>query len=262
MTLPHRAAVAVADGLGSAQLASVGARTAVCSVLRAVSSVSALPDQLEMLSCVSHARRAVSEIARRSKREVRQFGTTLGVALLTEDCVFVAQVGDCLAIAEAADHSFSTIAPPEKFEYVNQTRSLSADDLRPEHVRLTTLGRSDCISIALSTDGLKYKILEDLFSYAPFGPFFDETFRYARQPTATNAAIHKFLDTMENDQTFDDKTLVVAVRTGSPEGDGVLPPSLTPPTEWTLLGAAAPGAATESDIALGPGGVPPVEIEC
>ena len=63
--------------------------------------------------------------------------------------------------------------------------------------------------VSLSTDGLRYKIL-DVASGDPYSPFYDDLFAYAKAEDSTSEGIERFLGRVD-DQTGDDKTLVVAV---------------------------------------------------
>jgi hypothetical protein len=66
-------------------------------------------------------------------------------------------------------------------------------------------------ALALTTDGLRYQVLDDVVANRPFAPFFQAAWAYARRADATPDAVTAFLDEIE-DQSGDDKTLVLAVR--------------------------------------------------
>lgn len=63
----------------------------------------------------------------------------------------------------------------------------------------------------LSTDGLRFKILADLSTAAPFAPFFEDLAVYTRSAGASAEEIQRFLTGLD-DQSGDDKSLIAAVR--------------------------------------------------
>ena len=78
----------------------------------------------------------------------------------------------------------------------------------------------------LSTDGMRFQILADLVGATPFTPFFADAEVYTRSPSADADADGRFLAALD-DQSGDDKTLLVAVRAPAPEAParlGTLPP--------------------------------------
>jgi hypothetical protein len=132
---------------------------------------------------------------------------------MTADCVAVGQVGDAIAVIGGGGRYF-TVNPEVKGEYVNETFFLTASDWT-EHLRISVLaGRADVV--ALSTDGLRYKI-SNTRTGAPFGPFFDSLVSYGQEAAASSDGIGKFLAGLENDQTGDDKSLVAAIQVAGDE---------------------------------------------
>ena len=63
-------------------------------------------------------------------------------------------------------------------EYANETTFVTGTDALAE-LRVDTLREDETDAIALSTDGLRYKILDDLATYRPYEPFFEDLFAYA-----------------------------------------------------------------------------------
>jgi Protein phosphatase 2C len=214
--------LAVADGAGSRTgTSAIGAHVAVTAVL---DHLERHPDAT-MPDVFSAARAALDDEATALGLGVDRLATTLAVAVLTPERTVVGQVGDGVLVVDGADNdgagAIAAIAIADRFEYANEVVFLTADQAL-DHLKVFAGGPSR--GIALSTDGLRYKILDDLHDGLPFVPFFEESWRYARGANASSEAIVRFLDDIE-DQTGDDKTLVLAVR--DPEGDGGVTRAIT-----------------------------------
>jgi hypothetical protein len=90
---------------------------------------------------------------------------------------------------------------------VNETAFLTGPDALGE-LRIDV---TPADTVFLTTDGLRFKILDDLATAAPFAPFFEDLAAFARSPQASDDAVRAFLAGLD-DQSGDDKTLVAAVR--------------------------------------------------
>jgi hypothetical protein len=199
--------LAVADGAGSRPLASAGAQVAVRAVRELAQRGDGPPHGRAWLREAFDA--AWHEIWRRSEesqRPIDEYGTTLSVALIYAEAVYVGQIGDGVVVV-GDRNGYRTLSPPDRFEYVNETE-LITDEPCP-NLRLD--GPLDGIrSIFLSTDGLRMKILS-LADYQPFQPFFEDMAAFAAGHDADCADLVDFLTKLD-DQTGDDKTLLLAVR--------------------------------------------------
>lgn len=138
---PEGDAVAVADGVGSAPLGSLGSHTAVALVVgevrdaaRAGGSSSVLGDML--------ARRY-----REVTRGDREVATTCLFAVATDEHVYVGQAGDGLAGVLLADGWRAL--PSDRGEWANQT-----DALPRAAVRCQVWRRAEVIAVFLATDGV------------------------------------------------------------------------------------------------------------
>jgi len=93
---------------------------------------------------------------------------------------------------------------------VNETAFLTGPDALGElRINVTPAARAD--TVFLATDGLRFKILDDLATAAPFAPFFEDLAAFARSPLASDDAVRAFLAGLD-DQSGDDKTVIAAVR--------------------------------------------------
>jgi Protein phosphatase 2C len=106
--------------------------------------------------------------------------------------------------------SYQTLTPAPRAEYVNETAFLTGPDALSE-LRINVTPATQADTVFLATDGLRFKILDDLTTAAPFAPFFEDLAAFARTPQASDDAVRAFLAGLD-DQSGDDKTLLAAVR--------------------------------------------------
>jgi hypothetical protein len=143
--------------------------------------------------------------------------TTLSVAVVAGAQVAIGQVGDGIAV-HGAGGAVEAVAIAEHSEHVNETVFLTSPGALTDHLRTFSTSADGVDALALTTDGLRYQVLDDVQACRPFAPFFQAAWAYARRADAEPDAITAFLDEIsgdEGDQSGDDKTLVLAVRDGS-----------------------------------------------
>jgi len=253
--------IAIADGAGSRPGgAALGAHVAVRSALAHAASpafADACADDAAAAASalVADVIAAVVEEAEQVGLAPTQLATTLCVAVLAPAGVTVVQVGDGIAVVERASGAVEVVAVAERFEYANETVFVtSADALAHVKLFVASAGEDPVTNVALSTDGLRFKALDDLQEQRPFERFFRDSWAYATRPEASSQAIEAFLLDVE-DQSGDDKTLVLAVSAfeGEPgEAERLTSP---PPREAASAGeegaedAAAVGADGDGDAA-------------
>ena len=207
---PGISCLAVADGAGSRPLSAAGSALGVDrALMTAVKRADPAEPAAWVRAAFEDAREQIAAMAADAGGQPDDYATTLAVAVLMPDAIAIGQVGDSIAVAGAGGH-YRTVAPEVKGEYVNETFFITGPDWL-DHLRVTVLPASEADVLALSTDGLRLKILADLATSAPFGPFFDDLASYVRTPQASSAGISEFLTELD-DRTGDDKTLVTAVR--------------------------------------------------
>lgn len=194
-----------ADGAGSrAGTSAYGAFTAVAAVLAAAGQ----EPEVEWL--FEAALSAVEEAADGLGVAPDLLATTLSVVVVAGACVAVGQVGDGIAVHGAGD-AVEAVAVGERSEHVNETVFLTTPGALSDHLRTFCTSADAVDALALTTDGLRYQVLDDVQAGRPFAPFFQAAWAYARRADATPDAVTAFLDEIE-DQSGDDKTLVLAVR--------------------------------------------------
>jgi hypothetical protein len=210
--------LAVADGAGSRPLSATGSALAVEQALDTVAGLasdeSAPADLTDWLRfAFDHAQDRIAAFASSVERKPGEYATTLAVAIVTPDRVAIGQVGDSIAVI-GGPGQYLTVCPEAKGEYANETYFITAGDWT-EHLRVAVLAGSADV-VALSTDGLRYKIT-NIRTCAAFGPFFDGLVNYGQDAAASSDGIGKFLAGLENDQTGDDKSLVAAIQVAASE---------------------------------------------
>jgi protein phosphatase 2C-like protein len=196
---------ATADGAGSRPGTSAfGAFIAVQAV------VAAARDDPDVEHVFQAALSAVEEAADGLGVDPDLLATTLSVAVITGDRIVVGQVGDGIAVHGAGD-AVEAVAVGQRHEHVNETVFLTSPGALSEHLRTFAADADAVDALALTTDGLRYQVLDAVQANQPFAPFFHAAWAYARRADATADAVTAFLDEIE-DQSGDDKTLVLAVR--------------------------------------------------
>lgn len=208
-TGPGLTCLAVADGAGSRPMSRHGAALAVRRSLL-LAGGERKGDPVAWLRLIfQDVREQIGALASADGNDAADYATTLAVAILTRQLVFIGQIGDTIAVV-GHQGRYETVAPAPRLEYVNETTFITEDGAL-EELRVTVRPVTEVDTVFLSTDGLRFKIL-DLAAGTPFAPFFDDLAAYARSPRATQDALRRFLAGLD-DQTGDDKTLVAAVRT-------------------------------------------------
>ena len=216
-------AAAVADGAGSAERAAEGANFAVRVALEASQNILAQnlptqPDQWEtvLLAILRQVRAGLEELAKEdAPLTLRDFATTLLVALVTPEWIATVQVGDGAIVGRQTNGNLQTLTFPDHSEYLNETTFVTSDDyLVRTQIVIQPAAGIDCL--ALLTDGLQMLAL-NMRDNTAYAPFFGPLFRFAANPDANEAALNArlaaFLDSERvADATDDDKTLVLAVR--------------------------------------------------
>lgn len=223
----RRVCIAVADGAGSRAQAALASAIAAEVVVNALSEAPKVNDS-SVRSAFRDAHQALVDRAASDDKSVAEFGTTLGVAVVSQHVLTVAQLGDTIAVAKR-DGVSTTLSPAPKYEYANQTDLLSADDW-DTHLRVDVVSAIGCEGFSLSTDGLRYKLLDDIATAVPFQPFFDDIFAFAGDHPGASKEVLTFLEELD-DQTGDDLTLVVAVPTAHKKKERVVNSSRMERTE-------------------------------
>lgn len=203
--LPDGFVIAIADGAGSRPRSGEGARTAVSAALEAAGQTS------DMTQLITVSREAIERLADEAGEEIGAFATTLAVVYCCDNRFSAAQVGDGIVVIkrDSVSEPFSNISPDQKGEFANETTFITSNTWK-NSVRMYDESPVKLEGVVMSTDGLRYKILADISSSELYEAFFEDIIAYCSSTSADDGAIGRFLGNLD-DQTGDDKTLVVAV---------------------------------------------------
>ena len=214
---------AVADGAGSAELSADGSRIAACAATKTASRLLRLHSHplyegvlKEILEeSIRSARKELEAEARRRKKPIRQFSTTLIVAICAPEITGAAQIGDG-AMATADDgEGYTLFSAPQRGEYANTTNFITSSGWQNTLDARTR--RGGVSRLAMFTDGIQSIALNAASGNAPHAPFFDPLFRWAEEQEDEQAAgdnLAAFLSSPRvTARADDDLTLLLAVLT-------------------------------------------------
>jgi hypothetical protein len=208
----------VADGAGSTKHGGTGAATACESIVESAAAFLqeknsfAELETKDLIAWCDEARRKIADFAEFSQGGVREFATTLVVAVVSPKRSVFLQIGDG-AIIVCKQGVMGVVFWPQSGEYVNTTHFLTQPEF---HERVQSFACDGaCDDVALMTDGLERLALR-FDALTPHPPFFQPLFaalRSAGNVDALNKDLAQFLlsESIRN-KTDDDRTLVLASR--------------------------------------------------
>ena len=219
---------AIADGAGSAELSADGSRIAACAATQRAVRLMRLHVQpyyegvLEEIlkEAVHFARKALEAEAHRQKKPLREFATTLIVAICAPEITGAAQIGDGAMVTadkrmplDDEDGGYVLFSAPQRGEYANTTNFITSSGWQNS---LDVRTRRGGISrLAMFTDGIQSIALNAASHNAPHAPFFDPLFRWAENQDDEEAAgdnLAAFLSSPRvTARADDDLTLLLAL---------------------------------------------------
>ena len=220
---------AIADGAGSAELSADGSRIAArAATRRAVRLLrhhaqpvyeGVLAEVLE--NSVLSARKELEAEARRQNKSLRDFATTLIIAVCAPEITGAAQLGDGAMVTagggmpeDERSSGYALFSAPQRGEYANTTNFITSDSWK-DSLDITTRYRG-VSRLAMFTDGIQSIALNAASGNAPHVPFFDPLFGWAERQEDTDAAgngLAAFLSSPRvTARVDDDLTLLLAVR--------------------------------------------------
>ncbi len=218
--------VAVADGAGSACRSHEGAGLAVDRVIAGLAAELKVRSPREagdwrtaIVGAFLGARDALARLARREDVPISAFATTLTCLVACTDRLAVGQIGDGAAVVKNTVGAWHVVARPHQGEYANESFFLTMPDAL-NHIVVDTY-HQPVQALAVTTDGL-LRLAMELPGYRPHLPFFEPLIAFAAEAGDERAARDQLAAFLASDRvcarTDDDKTLVVAARTGNPRG--------------------------------------------
>ena len=226
---PDRMLVAaVADGAGSAELSADGSRIAACAATQRAVTLMRLHVQpyyegvLEEIlkEAVHFARKALEGEARRQNKPLREFATTLIIAICAPEITGAAQIGDGAMVTadkrmpQDDEHGgYTLFSAPQRGEYANTTNFITSSGWQNS---LDVRTRRGGISrLAMFTDGIQSIALNAASDNTPHAPFFDPLFRWAENQNDEEAAGNNLAAFLSSPRVTaradDDLTLLLAL---------------------------------------------------
>lgn len=216
--------VAVADGAGSAARAETGASRAVDKAIEKLAQLlqAGTPPSDEaswkhlMTGVFGLVRAELDGMAELENRPIRDFATTLTVAVATGEWTAVGQLGDGAAVARNAGGRLWLTVNPQRGEYANEAYFVTLANAL-EYLEVC-VWHEPVTALVLITDGLLRLALE-FPTYEPYAPFFEPLLAFTAQQQDEDQARERLAGVLASDRicdrTDDDKTLVVAVRSAT-----------------------------------------------
>ena len=214
---------AVADGAGSATLSADGSRIAACAATKRAIYLMRLHVQpfyegvLEKIlrESIRSARIELKAEANRQNKSLREFATTLIVAICTREITGAAQVGDGAVVAAGEGvpgDGYALFSAPQRGEYANTTNFITSDGW--QNSLAVKMRYGSVKSVAMFTDGIQPIALVAAADNAPHAPFFDPLFSWMANQNSEYAAgdaLKAFLSSPRvTARTGDDLTLLLA----------------------------------------------------
>jgi hypothetical protein len=217
---------AVADGAGSAVCGGEGAAITCRALLELMGDHLDSGGTIEEIaldtvrSWMTTIQNLLEEEARAVSRERRDFACTILGLMVGESCAACLQIGDgVIVLADSEERAYGHVFWPDRGEYANTTHFVTEEGAI-EHLQFDSVKRR-VVEAALLTDGLQ-NIALNYQQRTAHEPFFRGLFtplRTAEEEGCSHElseSLAAFLSSPRvNEKTDDDKTLVLASRTGS-----------------------------------------------
>ena len=206
---------AIADGAGSASFSHLAAEEVVKILLRQAASTTCSVADISrdvVQAWFANAQLHLQEVAALQKIELAELDCTALLALLAEDDMVFAQIGDGAWIAEK-DGIFGAVTWPQNGEFANETIFITSPSVAD--LMQFQRCRGPLTSAAGFTDGLQALAL-DIATKTAHPPFFGSmlaALRDCEDETSLLSPLITFLSSERvNQRTDDDKTLLLAQR--------------------------------------------------
>lgn len=208
--------IAIADGLGSASKADVGAKIATRSAVKKAKNIISMNEGIGLKEIViksfEFARRSLENMAKMKKIELREFACTLIFIISYEGDVCIAHIGDGGVVGKK-NNAIETLSEPEQSKYINLVTPITTNEWK-ESLRISLHSNIKCL--AGFTDGCQMAcLIKEKNKFRPYEKFFEPLFSYAYEIKDIRKGeedIKKFLYSEKMTKDFeDDKTLVIGV---------------------------------------------------
>lgn len=213
----------VADGAGSTTDGQVGAEIAcqffIKEVVDFLNSQDAAVSSLNLefgRFWISFFQKKIAKVAKKSKKTIRDYASTLVSAVIGENHSAFFQIGDGGAVFSTSGQakSYQFAIAPEDSEYVNVTQFLT-DETAIENLRFKLI-EERIEDLILFSDGI-FAVAVDYQTNQPHEPFLMPMIAPLRNGNGNNLneKLESFLGSPKiNEKTDDDKTIILASRHG------------------------------------------------
>jgi hypothetical protein len=157
---------------------------------------------------VRSARASLEREATMRGARLDDLATTLIVAVVTDEGLAVASIGDGVVAVRRSSGDLEAPVPPQRGEYANESTFATSGAELPEPMSADFCD-GEVEAFALSSDGLRLIITSDSTRGVPYEPFFTDLFA-AVTSGLTTEALERFLE-QADDRTGDDLSLVAGV---------------------------------------------------
>jgi hypothetical protein len=210
----------VADGAGSVRHSGIASEFVVDATIAQIDAWENLPnnqDEWQRMAAilVEGLYQQLTTKAVELNCPVREVATTWLVALITENAVAAAQIGDGAIVFGADSEHLNLLTFPEHGEYLNETVFLVSEGYQ-KHLQTVYIQEQVCRA-ALFSDGLQLLALTMTTSPpTPYLPFFHPLFEFlhsVKDNAERERQLRNFLESPRVcSRTDDDKTLILAMR--------------------------------------------------
>ena len=208
--------IALADGAGNAPLGQAGSLAAATAAQQVVTNSKGRPREQAPAVTLQEAHQAavvaVTELAQRDNRTLREYDTTLILALIDDGQLAVCQTGDGAVVVRTDDGQLLLAAPPRKGRYPNETSFITEQPTPAPVIREMGIGR--ITGVVVFSDGLEPFLLNRQLQ--PHPPALGPLFQWADPIVDPNAANQELAEQWQSpgiaDRSRDDITICVAVR--------------------------------------------------
>lgn len=235
--------MAVSDGLGSAAYSDVASKFVCTEIVTRLSDVllKASPQRPSLFAAVQKffvqaetpvldikqammdaadaTRTALIELAKTNQHELREYGCTLLVAILSPDAWHVLHIGDGAVVGIESATIVKTLSAPDNGEYINVTIPLTSSEYR-NHLRYSH-GDEALYGMALLSDGVQPMCINYKTGVAYAGFFTPLVQWLANTPDSAlsqaDPNLSKLLDSDKlRQKSDDDMTLVLVLQYHTP----------------------------------------------
>lgn len=214
---PSLVVLLAADGAGSAEYGGEGSKCVIQTVRETLRSRLGEEDFNEMdvpellLRVFAEAHGALEVVAKAADRTLRQYATTLAIAICTPVVVYSAQVGDSVVCLLDKSMCIKPILLPRRSEHVNEVTFLTSEFWKESYEFESFDG--EWLMVALQTDGLQWVTLN---RGQLFEPFYQAVHKLVLTADTSDQAVQELSDQLMTPQVRekcdDDLTLVVTVK--------------------------------------------------